>query len=172
MATQVPKKTVDDIMQCEQQRGGLGDQLRPGPRGASSAFSIVNYCCMALLYGRAGRVTAQNDDFRPGQWRSRSSSPRKNTRSPTARLSSSTCKSSPTTRPPSSTRLTSCTAASEPAQTLSRESATRWAHFTGGFRLRTTWSQGLTCAPAAQGSFFQGGSHTPHRANTMMKLFH
>jgi hypothetical protein len=24
---------------------------------------------MALLYGRAGRLTAKNDGFRPGQWR-------------------------------------------------------------------------------------------------------
>jgi hypothetical protein len=43
----------------------------PRPPGAvkrpsrSSAFSIVNRCCMALLYGRAGRLTAKNGGFRP-----------------------------------------------------------------------------------------------------------
>jgi hypothetical protein len=31
------------------------------------AFSIVDRFCAALLYGRAGRFTAQNGDFRPGQ---------------------------------------------------------------------------------------------------------
>jgi hypothetical protein len=31
----------------------------------SLVFSIVNFFCMALLYGRAGRSTAQNGDFRP-----------------------------------------------------------------------------------------------------------
>ena len=36
------------------------------------AFSIVDRFCMALLYGRAGRLTTQNGGFRPGQSRSNS----------------------------------------------------------------------------------------------------
>ena len=31
------------------------------------AFPTVNRFCMALLYGRAGRLTAQNGGFRRGQ---------------------------------------------------------------------------------------------------------
>ena len=39
------------------------------PRGdeAAFAFPIRNPVCMGLLYGRAGRLTAQTVDFRPGQ---------------------------------------------------------------------------------------------------------
>ena len=32
------------------------------------AFPMVNRVCAAFLCGRAGRLTAQNGDFRPGQW--------------------------------------------------------------------------------------------------------
>ena len=31
-------------------------------------FPIVNRLCVALLYGRPGRVTVQNGGFRPGQF--------------------------------------------------------------------------------------------------------
>ena len=31
------------------------------------AFSYVNRFCVALWYGRAGRLTAENGGFRPGQ---------------------------------------------------------------------------------------------------------
>ena len=46
-----------------------GNYHGPGPPGAVKrfAFSIVNWVCMALLYRRAGRLTAQNGGFRPGQ---------------------------------------------------------------------------------------------------------
>ena len=43
---------------------------RPGPPGggwAAFAFPIGNRFCVALLYGRAGRVTAQTGGLRPGQ---------------------------------------------------------------------------------------------------------
>jgi hypothetical protein len=43
---------------------------RPGPRRggyAALALSIGNLFCMVLLYGRAGRLTAQNGGFWPGQ---------------------------------------------------------------------------------------------------------
>ena len=43
---------------------------RPSPPGRLSglpAFPILNRFCMALLYGRARRLTAQNGCFRPGQ---------------------------------------------------------------------------------------------------------
>ena len=42
----------------------------PGHPGASLAFSIGNLFCMALLYGHALRLTAENGGFRPGQCRS------------------------------------------------------------------------------------------------------
>jgi hypothetical protein len=32
-------------------------------------LSVVNRFYMALLYGRAGHLTANNGGFRPGQWR-------------------------------------------------------------------------------------------------------
>jgi hypothetical protein len=45
----------------------------PGPPGAvkrpHAAFSDINRVSMALLYGRAGRLTAKNGGFRPGQTR-------------------------------------------------------------------------------------------------------
>ena len=34
---------------------------------APLAFPIVNQFCTVILYGRGGRLTAQNGDFRPGQ---------------------------------------------------------------------------------------------------------
>ena len=34
---------------------------------AQSAFPIVTRFCMAVLYGRAGRLTLQTGGFRPGQ---------------------------------------------------------------------------------------------------------
>jgi hypothetical protein len=41
----------------------------PGRRGRLTplAFPYVNRFCMALLYGRAGRLTAKTGGFRPGQ---------------------------------------------------------------------------------------------------------
>ena len=48
-----------------------GPRSRSGPsRGGSAplAFPIVTWVSMALLYGRAGRLTAKNGGFRPGQW--------------------------------------------------------------------------------------------------------
>jgi hypothetical protein len=41
----------------------------PAPLGAGKRlfFPDVNRFCMALLYGRAGRLTAKNGGFRPGQ---------------------------------------------------------------------------------------------------------
>ena len=52
-----------------------GSSGQPGVRSvraawgseAPFAFSIVNWVCMALLYSCAGRLTAQNGGFRPGQ---------------------------------------------------------------------------------------------------------
>ena len=43
-------------------------------RGVSAAlaFSIVNRFCVAVLYGRARRLTSQNGSFRPRQWGPRS----------------------------------------------------------------------------------------------------
>ena len=38
----------------------------PG-RLSAIAFSCVNRFCMGFLYGRAGRLTAENGGFRPGQ---------------------------------------------------------------------------------------------------------
>jgi hypothetical protein len=46
-------------------------RARPGRLGASmasGAFPTVNRFYMALLHGRAGRLTAENGGFRPGQW--------------------------------------------------------------------------------------------------------
>ena len=48
------------------------EPLRSGPAGADQApvyvvFPTVNRFCMVCLYGRAGRLTAQNGCFRPGQ---------------------------------------------------------------------------------------------------------
>ena len=47
----------------------LPDRLGPGPPGAShapSTFSTVNRFCVAVLYWRAGRLAAENGEFRPG----------------------------------------------------------------------------------------------------------
>jgi hypothetical protein len=45
----------------------------PGPPRAFKpfAFPTSNQCCVAFFYGRAGRLTAENGGFRPGQawWR-------------------------------------------------------------------------------------------------------
>ena len=44
--------------------------LRSGPpRGCKAplAFPYENTFCMGLLYGRTGRLTTENGDFRPGQ---------------------------------------------------------------------------------------------------------
>jgi hypothetical protein len=42
----------------------------PGPPGHVSALSVFHSksICMGLLYGRAGRLTAENGGFRPGQF--------------------------------------------------------------------------------------------------------
>jgi hypothetical protein len=47
---------------------------RPGAVKRPWRFSYVNRFSMALLYGRAGRLTAENGGFRPGQWCSRARS--------------------------------------------------------------------------------------------------
>ena len=46
-----------------------GDTVRARPGGgyAAFAFSIGNQFSMALLYGRAGRLTTQNGGCRPAQ---------------------------------------------------------------------------------------------------------
>ena len=51
---------------------------------APLAFSIGNQFCVAFLYGRAGRLTAQNGGFRPGQHTQRMRSSRATTRRRTA----------------------------------------------------------------------------------------
>ena len=40
---------------------------RPGAVKRPSRFPYENPFCMGLLYGRAGRLTAKNGGFRPGQ---------------------------------------------------------------------------------------------------------
>jgi hypothetical protein len=45
-------------------------RLRSGPAGAVTRpqrFPYVNRFCMALLYGRGGRLTRKNGGLRPGQ---------------------------------------------------------------------------------------------------------
>jgi ATP-dependent RNA helicase DHX37/DHR1 len=53
---------------------GLGKEMvydaatvRASPCSAPSAFPTVDRFSIALLYGRAGRLTAENGGFRPGQ---------------------------------------------------------------------------------------------------------
>jgi hypothetical protein len=54
----IPDYHAKDAKETVRCRGGSGP----------SAFSIVNRFCMARLHGRAGRLTAQNGGFRPGQF--------------------------------------------------------------------------------------------------------
>ena len=58
--------------------------MHPPRRGyAPLAFPTVNRDRMARLYGRAGRLTAKNGEFWPGQYESRS--PPREVRRPPAR---------------------------------------------------------------------------------------
>jgi hypothetical protein len=47
---------------------GVAVRARAGGAEATLAFSVGNRFCTALLYGRTGRLTAQNGGVRPGQW--------------------------------------------------------------------------------------------------------
>jgi hypothetical protein len=65
---------LSSALDPEAGRGYRSEMERSGPsRGcyAPFAFSIGNRFCMALLYGRAGRLTAENGGFRPRRagWR-------------------------------------------------------------------------------------------------------
>jgi hypothetical protein len=56
--------------ELQEQKDMMARQHGPGPPGGvqtTFAFCIVNPICMALLHGRAGRLTAHNGGFRPGQ---------------------------------------------------------------------------------------------------------
>jgi hypothetical protein len=59
--------TLERIQMSGHEQRSFG---RSGPaRGAYAplAFSIVNVLSIAVLYGRAGRLTPRNGGFRPGQ---------------------------------------------------------------------------------------------------------
>jgi hypothetical protein len=62
-----PPAVVADALAPEPEQ--LNVRARPRRLSVSIlVFPAVNRFCMALLYGRAGRLTAKTGGFRPGQW--------------------------------------------------------------------------------------------------------
>jgi hypothetical protein len=75
-----PQEALDCLLELQQTTPKeaavhllLGRAVRARPRGgggeAPAACSIANRVRVAMFYGRAGRLTAQNGGFRRGQYR-------------------------------------------------------------------------------------------------------